>query len=111
VEVRVDTAIATARLEEPENTGRLAVVVVGDGDAELPLRAFGARLEADHAWIELESLKAAAAGHVPDGWIADFDEMVAFAASRGWLSDDGRAVRAHVERVEAPPPEKRRFLR
>jgi hypothetical protein len=114
MELRVDTAIATARLEEPENTARLVVVVVGEsagGETEVALRAFGARQEADHAWIELDAIKAAAAGRVSDGWLADFNEMVEFARSRGWLSEDGTAVRAHIEHVEAPAPEKRRFLR
>jgi hypothetical protein len=111
VELRVDTRIATARLEEPEDTGRLVVVLVGGGETDVPLRAFGARLEIDHAWIELDALKAAAAGRVSDGWIDDFEAMVAFAESRGWLSEDGRQVRAHVERVDEPEPEKRRFLR
>jgi hypothetical protein len=111
VEIRVDTAIATARLEEPEVLGHLAVVVVGAGETDVPLRAFGARVEGDHAWIEIDALKAAAAGRVPDGWIAEFEEMIAFAESRGWLSDDRTKVRAHVEHAEEPPPEKRRFLR
>jgi hypothetical protein len=111
MEVRVDTTIATARLDEPEDTGRLVVVVVGDGETEVPLHAFGARLEGDHAWIEIDALKAAAAGRVDDGWLAKFEEMIEFAASRGWVSDDGALVRAHLEHAEEPAPEKRRFLR
>jgi hypothetical protein len=111
VELRVDTAIATARLENPEDTGRLVVIVVGDGAIDIPMRAFGARVEGEHAWVELDALKAAAAGRVADGWLDDFAAMVEFAGSRGWLSDDGLSVRAHIEQVEAPAPTKRRFLR
>jgi hypothetical protein len=111
VELRIDTTIATARLENPSDTGRLVVIVVGDGEIDIPLRAFGARLESDHAWIEIDALKAAAAGRVDDGWLDDLQEMLSFAASRGWTSPDGLTVRAHLEHEEAPPPPKRRFLR
>ena len=51
-----------------------------------------------HLMIPVATLRRLAAGRVPDGWDADFDVMLAHAAGQGWLSEDGAAVRAHLER-------------
>jgi hypothetical protein len=51
----------------------------------------------DEADLELAELRrrAVAAG-VPPGWTRRWDDMIAYAARRGWLSPDGATVRAHV---------------
>ena len=51
-----------------------------------------------HVMVPVATVRRLAAGRVPDGWDADFDAMLATARSRGWLSEDGAAVRAHLER-------------
>lgn len=51
-----------------------------------------------HMMVPVATLRRLAAGRVPDGWDADFDGMLARARERGWLSEDGGAVRAHLER-------------
>jgi hypothetical protein len=51
-----------------------------------------------HVMIPVATLRRLAAGRVPDGWDADFDGMLAYARSKGWLSEDGNSVRAHLER-------------
>ena len=53
---------------------------------------------AAHVMIPVATLRRLAAGRVPEGWDADFEAMLTFARSKGWLSDDGDAVRAHLER-------------
>ena len=51
-------------------------------------------------WLDVAELKSTAhasfAGAVPDGWGDGFDAMIDYARTKGWLSDDGGAVRAHV---------------
>jgi hypothetical protein len=108
--IKVDTPRGVANLEDPADTEKLFVQVVGDADAEEPLRAFGRLDGAGHAWIELVAVKAAAAGRVPDEWLGSFDAMVERAREQGRLSEDGESVRAEIEQVD-PPAEKRRFLR
>jgi hypothetical protein len=49
------------------------------------------------AWIAIEGVKRLAAGRVGPTWVADFDAMVAYAASKGWLSSTGDELQAHVE--------------
>ncbi len=51
-----------------------------------------------HVMIPVATLRRLAAGRVPDGWDADFESMLAYARSKGWLNEDGTAVRAHLER-------------
>jgi hypothetical protein len=31
-------------------------------------------------------------------WLEGFHSMLSYAESRGWLADDGQAIRAHIER-------------
>jgi hypothetical protein len=53
---------------------------------------------AAHVMIPVATLRRLAAGRVPDGWEADFAGMLEYARTKGWLSEDGEAVRAHLER-------------
>lgn len=46
-------------------------------------------------WIVSQSGLAASAE-----WRSGFDKMVAFAASKGWIRDSDKAVRAHIEYAE-----------
>ena len=54
--------------------------------------------DGDHAWIDVEALAELAGrkGSDPD-WRAGLAAMVDYARGAGFLSEDGTAVRAHVE--------------
>ena len=52
----------------------------------------GAQALISTAWIKSQAT-------VTREWLAGFDAMLAFAESRGWLSVNGKSVRAHVERL------------
>ncbi|MET4430231.1 MULTISPECIES: hypothetical protein [unclassified Mycolicibacterium] len=47
-----------------------------------------------HVMLDVECMRAV--GSRSSEWDADFTAMIAYARSRGWVSDDGRYVRAHV---------------
>jgi hypothetical protein len=50
-----------------------------------------------HVWVTREQLTTLAGNHADDpSWREGLEKMVAYAKSRGWVSEDG-AVRAHVE--------------
>jgi hypothetical protein len=51
-----------------------------------------------HVVIPVATLRRLAAGSVPEGWDADLDGMLAEAGERGWLTESGDGVRAHLER-------------
>ena len=50
-----------------------------------------------HVMVPVATLRRLAAGRVPEGWDADLDRMLEQARGRGWLSEDGATVRAHLE--------------
>ena len=95
-----DGARVVAR--EVEDLTRLAVEVPAPAPADAvdgALRDAGAGvLDADgeHAWLRLGWLRAQGG----DGaeWLQAFAGMVAHATSRGWTSEDGELVRAHLRR-------------
>lgn len=51
----------------------------------------------EHVWIRIAAVRSAAAGTVGPGWDGEFDGMVGYAASKGWLNEAGDAIAAHVE--------------
>ncbi len=84
-------------LTDADNLTALKVLAPPGGDRAAMLNGLG-RPEGDHAWLGIAALR----GMGPDdaGWRAGFDAMIVYAASKGWLSADGLAVRSHVETVE-----------
>ncbi len=99
VDLRAQPPVVT--LEEPEDTKRFHLAVVGGKDLG---RVYGAlvdaaagRLDGDDAQIAVDAVRRMAAGRVPPGWDDDLDAMLAFARTKGWLDETGSTIRAHVE--------------
>ena len=92
---------AGIELVEPEDCKRFHVAVRGgDSDAlgsVLAAQNVGRLLPSGDALIEIDAVRRLAAGRVPDGWDADFDAMVGYAKSKGWLDEAGEAIQAHIE--------------
>jgi hypothetical protein len=98
--VHADLDAATVTLVEPEDFFAFHVAVAGGDvdDERLPgLLAPHGRIEGEHAWIATESVVALAGDAADDAWQAGFDGMVGYARKQGFLSDDGTAIRAHLE--------------
>ena len=49
------------------------------------------------AMVRVDAVRRLAAGSVGATWDDDFAAMLDYARSKGWLSDDGASIRAHVE--------------
>jgi hypothetical protein len=104
MQVVVDMAAtpATVVLSEPADCGRFHVAVRGRGDAAMldqALRADGVgSVDGDgEALVHVDAVRRLAAGAVGETWDHDFAAMLDYARSKGWLSDDDAAIRAHVE--------------
>ena len=50
------------------------------------------------ALVLVAAVRRLAAGSVGASWDEEFAAMLEYALSKGWLSDDGTSIRAHVER-------------
>jgi len=101
--VTVDLATNQIGLDEPDDCTRFHVEVrngdpgagrAGLGDA---LAAIGRLADDDHAWIDIAGVRTLAEGRVGVTWAADFDSMVGYAASKGWLDEAKTAIQAHLE--------------
>jgi hypothetical protein len=93
---------ATVVLAEPADCTRFHVAVRGSGDAGTLDRALRAQsvgsVDGDgEAVIDVAAVRRLAAGSVGATWDDDLAAMLAYARSKGWLSEDGGALRAHVE--------------
>jgi hypothetical protein len=63
------------------------------------LEAAGAgRLEGDDAGINVDWLHRQTADR-PAQWQGDFDKMLAYAVSKGWMDTGGAVLKAHIEVV------------
>ena len=103
--VQVDLRVQppAVSLEEPDDTTRFRLEVVGGEDRG---RVFGAlvdaaagRLEGEDACIAVDAVRRLAAGRVGPDWPRDFAAMLDHAAAKGWLDETGSTIRANIELV------------
>ena len=53
----------------------------------------------DHVWVDIDWLRTSGVALVGDAdYATNFDVMIAYATTKGWLDDSGRCVRAHIAR-------------
>jgi hypothetical protein len=53
-----------------------------------------------HLLVRVDALRRLAAGRVEPDWDTKFDGMLGYAKRKGWLSDDGTSVQAHLVRED-----------
>ena len=103
VVVDLDPTPAAVSLADAADCGRFHVELHGEGgggslDAALRASETGSSAGADEADIRVDAVRRMASGSVGVTWEDDFAAMLGYARSKGWLSDDGSTIRAHVER-------------
>jgi hypothetical protein len=84
-------------LHEPEDTGAFHLRLEDGASLDGVLRALGwgrADDDGQHAWIRVAALRHA--GPSDRMWGSKLDGMLAYASSKGWMSEDGLEVRAHI---------------
>ena len=102
--VAVDTVQMTTALIEPEDCKRFHIFAAG-GDVDAVRRALGGCAYPDahpdaaegHAWVHVDWVRAQAEGAADPGWAAEFEGMLGYARSKGWLNEAGTAIAAHIE--------------
>src|ERR1700750_3455421 len=102
--VQADLTLTSSELEllELEDLRSLKVLVMGASEPGAALAETLAPLgrldDTGHVFLDIEALKrAASALGTDETWPSAFDEMVRYARSKGWVSADGRALKAHCE--------------
>jgi hypothetical protein len=88
-------------VKDVDDLARLHVAVgaVTDEEADAALRTAGlGRLEDDTAWLDVAALRAAAEPQsTADSWGRAWEGMVEQARAKGWASEDGASLKAHLE--------------
>lgn len=103
--VSVDVVAGTVSLEEAADCARFHLSARGAAGPS-DLAAVGDVLEAvgvgrlagpdgADALIDVAAVRRLAAGRVGEGWSSDFERMLTYAASKGWLHD--AAIQTHIE--------------
>ena len=86
-------------LDDPSDCKRFHLSAHGEKDGARLARALTqsgvGRIESDDALIEIDAIRRLAEGRVTPAWAEDFDQMLGYAKSKGWLQGD--AIQAHVE--------------
>lgn len=95
----VDLSEGRVYLTEPSAFTRFSVAVEGQGDLADVVRRSGLgrlREDGEHVVVDLVALRALAGPAADAAWEEGLSGMVAYAAGKGWVEDDG--VVAHIER-------------
>lgn len=99
--VDLQSAPPTVLLVEPADCRSFDVIVHGSGDDDALDQALAGasvgRTEGEEVLVTVAAVRRLAAGSVGDGWEADLLAMLDYARGRGWLTEDGRSIRAHVK--------------
>jgi hypothetical protein len=99
IAVQATDAGPKATLEDARNFKQFHVTAPDDDqdalEEALAVSGVG-RVDGDHVWVDRSWLEAQ--GPADPEWREGLAGMLGYAASKGWTSADGRAVRAHVER-------------
>ncbi len=102
IDIDLTGATAAIDLVGPEDCTRFHLTVRGGGSealaAALSAADIGRLLPSGDAMIDTQAVRLMASGKVPTGWDTDFNAMLEYARSKGWLDDAG-AVQAHIEWV------------
>jgi hypothetical protein len=105
--VLIDTrqAPASVTLQRPTEFDAFHVSVLGtDDDAyQAAVSRIGTPAGAEHVFVDRAALEGLAGEIARDPeWRRSLDSMVRYAESKGW-TDDGGAIRAHVEHASGGP--------
>src|SRR5487761_1136380 len=92
--LRVDGT--SAQVEEAADLRRLEVWSRGRLGGALPAVASSVDGDDDHVWLDISALRGLGGVGRDADWHRQFDEMIAYAASKGWIDGAGSAVRAHI---------------
>ena len=106
--VDLETTPAGVSLQEPQDCGRFRMAVRGVDSVALGrvlaatatgwlLSTGGGEEELGEAYVWIDAVRRMSVGRVGESWDSDLSGMVSYARSKGWLSQDEKAIRAHIE--------------
>ncbi|KQQ83424.1 hypothetical protein [Arthrobacter sp. Leaf137] len=98
--MHVRVSPGSVALDEPDDCTSFKVLLSDEARENLPgllASASAGKLDDDDILVSVDWIKGECAGRIGMGWNYRFANMLVYAAGKGWLSEDGTHVRAHVE--------------
>ena len=98
--MHVRVSPGSVALDEPDDCTSFKVLLSEEARDSLPSllqSAAAGQLEDQDVMVSVSRIKIECAGRIGMVWNYRFANMLVYAAGKGWLSDDGSHVRAHVE--------------
>ena len=98
--MHVRVSPGSVALDEPDDCTSFKVLLSEEARDSLPSllqSAAAGQLEDQDVMVSVSWIKSECAGRIGMGWNYRFANMLVYAAGKGWLSDDGAHVRAHIE--------------
>lgn len=97
--LNIDTDSGVVLVSEPQDCKRLSAVLTGSGSLTNALGSLGrADEDGEHLWIDISKLRAAAAPAGDAGWASQYEGMIRYATSKGWVDQSLQQVRVHIDR-------------
>ncbi|WP_157788896.1 hypothetical protein [Rhodococcus rhodochrous] len=95
--MRIVISPGTISADDADNLTTLEVTLrdVTSEQASEVLQGAG-RLEGGYAWLTVETLRKLAPHPRGADWDTRFENMIAYARSKGWMNENCDTVRAHV---------------
>ncbi|HEU5270783.1 MAG TPA: hypothetical protein VFU36_12725 [Jatrophihabitans sp.] len=85
-------------LLDADDFHHFSVRLAGPGATEaLPAHGIGRLINPAEAFVTVAAVRRLAGRDADASWNEGFAAMLRYAQSRGWLSDDGSEIRAHLE--------------
>jgi hypothetical protein len=95
---------APVALRDPDDCAKIHVEVIGPHDVaalgHALVDADAGRVDGEDAFIDIGAVRQMASGRVGDSWAGDFEKMLGYARSKGWIDETGSSIQAHVEWVD-----------
>ena len=89
----------TITLEDAGNFQEFHIAI--DGDVPTAVAAFAGRAAAserdNHLWIDIAFVQELAGDTATPEWQTQFDAMLAYAATKGWIDEPANRVEAHIQ--------------
>ncbi|BCW61582.1 hypothetical protein [Arthrobacter sp. StoSoilB22] len=98
--MHVRVSPGSVALDEPDDCTSFKVLLSEEARENLPglLKTTAAgRMDKEDVLVSVDWIRGECAGRIGMGWNYRFANMLVYAAGKGWLSDDGSLVRAHIE--------------
>lgn len=97
--IDIDRAAASVTVVEPDVLDAFSVRsdTIDDVAVGQAMGPAGRAAGDAHVWVDAAWVRAQVGDRAGPDWVERFEQMVAYAASKGWTDEAGTHIKAHIE--------------